>query len=275
MNRRNIAFNYTLPLLVLIAILASLSSCSSRKEIVYFQDVSRDTIIEGVAPKQIVIRPNDRLLIMVNSRDPKLADMFNIPYVSRQIGMSSKMTYGQNQGMLGYTVNENGDIDFPQLGQIHVAGLTRSQCAAKIKNDLISEGFVNDPTVTVEFMNTEYSVLGEVTAPGRYMVDRDNLTILEALAEAKDLTIFGRRDNVKVIRTDDDGRQSTYLVDLTNIEELQKSPVYYLQPNDVVYVEPNNTRQRQSTVNGNNVISTSFWLSLASLLTTVAVLVFK
>ncbi|MCM1520607.1 MAG: polysaccharide biosynthesis/export family protein [Lachnoclostridium sp.] len=275
MNRRYIDINYTLPLLVLIAILASMTSCSSRKEIVYFQDVSRDTIIEGVAPKQIVIRPNDRLLIMVNSRDPKLADMFNIPYVTRQIGMSSKMSLGQNQGMLGYTVNENGDIDFPQLGEIHVAGLTRSQCAAKIKSDLISGGLVNDPTVTVEFMNTEYSVLGEVTAPGRYMVDRDNLTILEAIAEAKDLTIFGRRDNVKVIRTDDDGRQSTYLLDLTNIEELQKSPVYYLQPNDVVYVEPNNTRQRQSTVNGNNVISTSFWISLASLLTTVAVLVFK
>lgn len=269
-------------IIAVFSILMSSASCSSKKEIVYFQDITTDTLFNTVQPKQLVIRPNDKLSIIVNSRDLQLADMFNLPYVSRQMGRSSlasskgnTLNYSQNQGVLGYSVDAKGDIDFPVIGSIHVAGLTRSQCSAKIKDLLISKGLVMDPTVNVEFLNTEFSVMGEVAGPGRYNLDRDNLTILEAISAAGDLTIYGKRDNVKVIRTDDDGKQHTYLVDLTSINDIHRSPVYYIQPNDVIYVEPNSTRQRQSTVNGNNIRSTSFWISLASLLTTVAVLIFK
>lgn len=266
---------------ILIASLG-FTSCSSSKDIVYFQDINSDSILTAVAAKQLTIRPNDKLSIFVNSRDMQLADMFNIPYVTRQMGRSSlssssdnTLNYSQNFGMLGYTVDAKGDIDFPVLGNIHVAGLTRTECSAKIKNLLISKGLLKDPTVNVEFLNTEFSVMGEVVAPGRYNLDRDNLTILEAISAAKDLTIYGVRQNVRVIRTDRDGKQSTYVVDLTSIDKLRNSPVYYIEPNDIIYVEPNTTRQRQSTVNGNNIRSTSFWISIASLATTVAVLVFK
>lgn len=272
----------TTAIIAALSLALSSASCSSKKEIVYFQDITSDSIASSVSPKQLVIRPNDKLSIIVNSRDPQLVDMFNLPLVTRQLGRSSlpssranSSINNQYHGLVGYSVDTKGDIDFPVLGMIHVAGLTRAQCAEKIKNLLISKGLVMDPTVNVEFINTEFSVMGEVMAPGRYDLDRDNLTILEAISASGDLTIYGNRKNVKVIRTDETGKQSTYLVDLTSIDNLRTSPVYYIQPNDVIYIEPNSTRQRQSTVNGNNIRSTSFWISLASLLTTVAVLVFK
>ncbi len=272
----------TAVIIAAVSLVLGSASCSSKKEIIYFQDITSDSIATSVAPKQLVIRPNDKLSIVVNSRDPQLVDMFNLPFVTRQLGRSSlpssranSSINNQYQGLLGYSVDAKGDIDFPVLGMIHVAGLTRTECADKIKNLLISKGLVMDPTVNVEFLNTEFSVMGEVAAPGRYDLDRDNLTILEAISASGDLTIYGNRKNVKVIRTDESGKQATYLVDLTSIDNLRTSPVYYIQPNDVIYIEPNSTRQRQSTVNGNNIRSTSFWISLASLLTTVAVLVFK
>ena len=123
-------------------------------------------------------------------------------------------------------------------------------------------------------MNLGIAVMGEVNRPGRYNIDKDNITILDALSLAGDLTIFGKREKVLVLRRED-GRQRVYGVNLCSAEYLYSSPVYYLQQNDVVYVEPNDTRARQATVNGNNVRSTSFWISLTSLLTTIAVLIFK
>ena len=116
--------------------------------------------------------------------------------------------------------------------------------------------------------------MGEVKTPGRYQIQRDRITILEALGMAGDLTIQGKRENVKVLREECDG-QRVYTIDLTSAESVYKSPVYYLQPNDVVYVEPNEMKARQSTINGNSVRNVSFWMSLASLLTTIAVLIFK
>ena len=123
-------------------------------------------------------------------------------------------------------------------------------------------------------MNLTGSVMGEVNSPGRYSIDKDKMSILEVLSMAGDLTIYGRRDNVLVLRQEE-GEQKVYAVNLASADQLYTSPAYYLQQNDVVYVEPNDTKARQSTVNGNNVRSTSFWLSLASLLTTIAVLIFN
>ena len=123
-------------------------------------------------------------------------------------------------------------------------------------------------------MNLTVSVMGEVNSPGRYSIDKDKMSILEVLSMAGDLTIYGRRDNILVLRQED-GAQKVYAVNLGSADQLYTSPAYYLQQNDVVYVEPNDTKSRQSTVNGNNVRSTSFWLSLASLLTTIAVLIFN
>lgn len=139
---------------------------------------------------------------------------------------------------------------------------------------MIKENLVKDPVVTVEFANLGISVLGEVNSPGRFSIDRDRITILDALSMAGDLTIYGNRSKVMVLRQEGDV-QRVYGLNLTSGEHIYTSPAYYLQQNDVVYVEPNAVKARQSTVNGNNVRSTSFWISLASLLTSVAILIFN
>ena len=173
-----------------------------------------------------------------------------------------------------YTVDSKGDIDFPVLGKLHVQDMTREEVAVYIKKELQSHDLIKDPVVTVEFMNLSVNVMGEVNRPGRYNIDKDHLTILDALSQAGDLTIYGKREKVLVLRNEN-GKQRVYGINLCSADHLYSSPVYYLQQNDVVYVEPNDTKARQSTVNGNNVRSTSFWISLASLLTTISVLIFK
>ena len=225
--------------------------------------------------KAITIRPEDKISIIVNSRDPQLTDLFNLPYVTRQLGQSSN-TYstGTSQGVSVYTVDANGEIDFPVLGKVYVAGMKREEIAVYIKSEWIKENLVKDPVVTVEFANLCISVLGEVNNPGRFNIDRDRLTVLDALSMAGDLTIYGNRYKVMVLRQEGDV-QRVYGLDLTSGEHVYSSPAYYLQQNDVVYVEPNAVKARQSTVNGNNVRSTSFWISLASLLTSVAILIFN
>lgn len=265
-------------LLILLVGVAALSSCGSSKQVVYFQDLKPgETEIKLPEVKAITIRPEDKISIIVNSRDPQLTDLFNLPIVSRQLGQSLRSgasSSGTNQGVSAYTVDANGEIDFPVLGKIYVAGMKREEIAGCIKNELVKENLVKDPVVTVEFANLCVSVLGEVNNPGRFSIDRDRLTVLDALSMAGDLTIYGNRNKVMVLRQEGNV-QRVYGLDLTSGNHIYTSPAYYLQQNDVVYVEPNAVKARQSTVNGNNVRSTSFWISLASLLTSVAILIFN
>ncbi|SEA01468.1 polysaccharide export outer membrane protein [Alistipes timonensis JC136] len=249
------------------------SSCATPK-IAYLQDMQPGTAKEVLNTTEIRVRPEDKISILVNSKDPLLANLFNLPIVSRQIGTTSSASSSNSQGISGYTVNKDGNIDFPVLGPVHVAGMTREEIAAHIKNELISQDLVKDPVVTVEFMNLTVSVLGEVVHPGRFNIDKDRLTLLDAISMAGDLTVYGKRDNVLVQR-DENGKKVLYKVNLNSGHDLYSSPVYYLQQNDIVYVEPNSVRARQATVNGNNIRSASFWMSLASLLTTITVLIVK
>lgn len=256
-----------------------LVACSTPARITYFQDLRPgESEQQVVAATEIKVRPGDKLSIIVNSRDPQLTQLFNLPYVTQQIGRGSTSTSSSSnatsQGVSGYTVDEEGMIDFPVLGKIEIAGKNREEIAAFIKEELLAKNLVKDPVVTVEYMNLCISVLGEVASPGRYSIDRDKVTLLDAISMAGDLTIYGKREKVLVL-CEENGVQRMYGVNLCSAEHLYTSPVYYLRQNDVVYVEPNNVRARQATVNGNNVRSTSFWISLASLLTTIAVLVFK
>lgn len=251
---------------------AALFSCGSPKEINYFQDIPYETTIKMVESQQIKLRPADKISIVVNSRDPQLTALFNLPTITRYIGSGITSVQGQYASL--YTVSPEGNIDFPTLGAVHVAGLSRSEVATKIKNQLISSDLVKDPTVSVEFQNLVVSVLGEVRSPGRYLIDRDKYTVLDALAQAGDLTINGVRKNVTVLRNEDN-MQKVYKIDLTSDSSLVSSPAYYLHQGDYVYVQPNDKKARESTVNGNNILSTSFWISLASLATSVAVLIFK
>lgn len=253
----------------LVGLLFLLSACSTTRQTNYFQDLYPGESEQKVLfPLEIKVQPDDQISIMVSSRDPQLTSLFNLSIMSQQ-GSS-----GSSRGLSGYMVDAQGEIDFPVLGKIHIAGKKRSEIAAFIKNELISGNYVKDPVVTVEFMNLTISVLGEVNHPGRFNIDRNQMTLLDAIGMAGDLTIYGRRDKVLVLR-EENGTQRTYGINLCSASQMYSSPAYNLQQNDVIYVEPNTVRARQSTVNGNNVRSTSFWISLASLLTTISVLVFK
>jgi polysaccharide export outer membrane protein len=160
------------------------------------------------------------------------------------------------------------------LGSINLQGKTRDEVATYIQAELVSHDLVKDPVVIVDFLNRGVSVLGEVAKPGRITFDRDRITILDALAEAGDLNITGKRTDVLVMRRVGN-QELTYRVDLTNSESVLNSPAYYLQQDDVVYVSPTDVRKRQTTANGNSPLTPSFWISILSLLATVAVLVFN
>ena len=144
------------------------------------------------------------------------------------------------------------------MGKINVAGLTRWQVSDKVRNELITRNLLKDPVVTVEFLNFKVSVIGEVTKPGTYSITGDKITLLEALSLAGDLTIYGRRDKVSVVR-ELNGKRNIYFVDIRSVD-LFNSPAYYLQQNDVVMVEPNKVRAGQSTV----------WVSMGSFGVTIA-----
>lgn len=252
-------------------------SCSTPTKIAYFQDTAgRDTTIH-LTQSTIRLQPGDMISIIVNTKDAESSGILNLPYVTSRLGASSREGGYTNSQMSGYTIDPNGDVDFPMIGKIHLAGLTRSEAAALVKKKVMEAHYATpefNPVVTVEFMNLGISIMGEVSRPGHFALNKDNLNILDALSMAGDLTIHGNRENVRVIRTEGDV-QRTYNVDLTSAEATLNSPVYFLKQNDIIYVEPNEVRMRQSTVNGNNVRSTSFWISLTSLLTSVVTLIIK
>lgn len=265
----------------LLAVLLLMASCATNKKISYFQDiaVSIDTTGAMRLPPDITIRPDDKISIIVNSKDPELTALFNLPYVARILGQTTEYLGNSNQGASGYIVASDGTIDFPVLGRISIAGMTRSQVAEYIKNQLITQNLVIDPVVTVEYVNLQFSVMGEVKTPGSYKITHDRVTLLDAISQAGDMTINGRRDNVLVIRPDTTGKMYAYQVDMRSFEDVVNSPVYYIHQNDYIYVEPNKKKANESTVNANTVNSASFWISVTSLLsslaTTISVLVKK
>ena len=238
------------------------TACTSTKKIIYLQDVVPLKQQEIEQKYEVIIHGDDLLAIMVNSRDPELALPFNMPMVSYQLGSNA----GGQQRVLGYLVDTNGNIDFPILGEIHVEGLTRMQLTELIKNKLIEGDLIKDPIVTVQFLNFKISVMGEVGRPGSFTISGDRITLLEALSMAGDLTIYGRRDR------ENNGKRTILFHDLRSAD-IFNSPCYYLQQNDIVYVEPNKAKSGQSSINQNNSIGV--WVSVISLLTTIAVLIFK
>lgn len=244
------------------------ASCSTPKDVTYFQDAS-ETVVPLAGEGHIEIEPGDRLSIIVKSKDPALSELYNLTVNTNRLGMASVSP----EGMSSYIVGKDGMIDFPVLGSMKVAGMTRSELAGFITGELRA-GHVRDAVVSVELLNASFSVMGEVKQPGRIPIDKERLTILEALSLAGDLDIQGRRDNVSVIRQEEDGVH-TYRIDLTNMRDVAQSPAYYIKQDDVIYVEPNDVKKRQTTVNGNNVLSWGFWVSVASLLTSIAVLIVK
>lgn len=244
-----------LPYLLLLIGCLVISSCASKKEMIYFQgDAASTTLYEQAVPK---IQLNDMLIVNVSSANMKAAEAFSSGETSRSM---SNPTAAPNV----YTVNDDGSIELPLAGKVRVAGLTRTQAVDIIKERL--KPFIIDAGVNVSYANFKVSVIGEVASPGTFTLASDRITILEAVALAGDLTIQGKRQNVLVIR-EADGQKNTFSVDLTTKEVLD-SPVYYLAQNDVVYVEPNNAKIQSSVINYTAFLSVaSIIISLITVLT--------
>lgn len=252
-------------------------SCSSTKDISYFQDLRPGTehVLPAVTP--IKLQPDDKITIIVSTSDARLNSLYNLPVAETRLSSSDsngKATMTSSGNVSPYTIDSQGDINFPVLGKLHIAGMNREEVAEYIRRELISRDLAKNPIVTVEYLNLSVSVMGEVSSPGLYNFNSDNFTILEALSAAGDLTIYGKRDNVRVLR-EENGKQKVYELDLNSGDLLTQSPVYYLKQNDVIYVEPNATKARMSTPNGNSALTPTFWISIASFVTTIAVLIVK
>lgn len=257
--------NNLIKCLVFVSLVVAAVSCGSSKtykNINYMQDVQRDTIMSMKSSEGILVQPKDMIAIVVSHRDPELAAMFNLSNATYQAGAETRTTGNSTYRLLGYSVDNNGDIDFPIVGKIHVSGMNRWEVAQTVKNELESRNLLRDAVVTVEFMNFQISVLGEVARPGTYNIAGDKINLMQALSLAGDLTIFGRRDNIQVTR-EENGRRHIYVVDIRD-SDLFNSPAYYLRQNDIIYVEPNKVRAGQSTINENSFRSVSFWTSLVS-----------
>ncbi len=251
-----------------LATLLLLASCKSEEKIVYFQDVQSGDVFSTQAIQTLKLQSGEKLSIVVTSAaTPTLATQFNLPLQTLQAAGSNSTS---NQ-ITPYIIDENGCIDVPIIGRISIAGLTRSEAAAKIQT-MLRDGHLRDAVVTIQHYDQYVTVLGEVKSPGRVSITRENITLLEALGAVGDLTIQGRRDQVTVIRQEG-GETKTYVVDLRS-KSVFDSPVYNLKQNDVVYVAPNRKRAAESTNNENSVNSLTTWLSVSSVLISLGILIF-
>ena len=246
------------------------SSCAAQKEISYLQDIPADYSMDIKQQQDAKIQSGDWISIMVNSKDMELIRMFNLPIVSNSMVGDGIYSGGSNR-LSGYLVDDNGYIDFPQLGIIEIKGLTLTQLSVLIKKKLICDGYVKDPVVTVQYTNFKISVMGEVQHPGIFSVSTGRISLFEALSMAGDLTIYGKRGNVKVIR-EKNGIRNIVNLDLRS-KQIFDSPYFYLHQNDVVYVEPNKVKAGQSNINQNRTLGT--FASITSVLITLSVLIFK
>ena len=256
---------------------ALLYSCSTPKDIAYFQDAAA---LNGMAlqmEQQFRLRPEDKINIIVNSSNPLLEQQFTL--TAKTNGNSSlgadvkpETTAGGISGgngmLLAYTVDEQGTIDFPLLGKIRVEGMTRGEVASYIKGRLVERELVSEPIVTVEYVNLSVNVLGEVGKPGNVPITKDHFTIVDAISRAGDMTINGNRRAVMVNRNVD-GVNEVHYIDMTNMQQALLSPAYYLQQNDLVYVVPNNKKKRESTEMGNTFHTPYIWLSIATFITSL------
>ena len=243
-----------------------LTSCGSVKDIAYLQGEDLLKKMEVTDTLSLKIQKDDLLDINVSCPDQELLSPF-LRYSSEFNGAGG-IGAGNSSG---YLVELDGTINFPLLGQIKVAGLTRRQLIDLVQNRLEKEGFIKNSVVTVRFLNFRISILGEVNHPGTYSISSERITLFEALSLAGDLTIQGRRNRVAVIR-EKDGVRTILYHDLRS-RDVFLSPDYYLKQNDMVYVEPNRVRAEASVQNQYTNIGT--WMSIISFLASMSVLIFK
>nr|MBU3862042.1 polysaccharide biosynthesis/export family protein [Flavobacterium sp. MC2016-06] len=241
-------------------------SCASRQDVVYYQNIDSMNTQQNSSTYEVKIQSDDLLMILVSADDPEVAIPFNLKTYSISGNSKLDVTRGQETVQL-YLVDQSGSIEFPIIGKLKVGGLTRTEILQLLQNKL--SNYIKNPIINLRIMNFKVSLQGEVNLPGTYPINSERVTLIEALSMGKDLTIYGRRDNILVIR-ETNGVKSYNRVDITKSDFIN-SPFYYLAQNDVVYVEPNKTRVNSSAVGPN----TSVIISAVSILVSLSVLIFK
>lgn len=240
-----------------------LFSCAARKDVVYYQNIDNLASSEKVNTYEIKIQPDDLLMIIVSAEDPESAIPFNLTTASVPT-IGANMAVGQ-QSLQTYLVDHSGFIDFPVVGKLAVGGLSRSELMDLLTVKIAQ--YIKNPIINIRRMNFKISVQGEVMSPGTYNINSDRVTLIEAISMARDLTIYGKRDNILIIR-EVNGVKSFNRVDITSADFIN-SPFYYLSQNDVVYVEPNKVKINGAAIGTN----TGVIISITSLLITVITLI--
>ncbi|MGO4770128.1 polysaccharide biosynthesis/export family protein [Flavobacterium sp. W22_SRS_FK3] len=251
---------------ILFIVLGLFFSCASKKDIVYYQNIDAINTSQNIASYEVKIQPDDLLMIIVSAEDPEIAIPFNLSTISTQNSSNLQLATGQ-QTIQSYLVDRSGNIEFPVLGKLQVGGLSRTEVLQLLKDKV--GVYIKNPIINLRITNFKISLQGEVNVPGTYSVASERVTLIEALSMAKDLTIYGKRHNILIIR-EMNGVKSYNRVDITKADFIN-SPFYYLAQNDVVYVQPNNVKVNASAVGPN----TSVIISAVSLLITISVLLFK
>jgi polysaccharide export outer membrane protein len=253
---------------LLFVAIYGLTSCASSKNVAYIQNSNMVDLSESAFLYDARIMPKDVLTITVNTVNPEASAPFNLS-VPTSFNNQTRSTYSQPI-LQTYLVSNDGTIEYPVLGVLNVGGLTKAACEKMIHDKIVP--YLNakeNPVVTVRMSNYKISVLGEVNRPGMFTVSNEKINIFEALAQAGDLTIYGVRNNVKLIREDAKGKKEIYTLNL-NDASIINSPYYYLQQNDIIYVEPNKVKAQNSGIGQ----STSLWLTSTSILVSLASLLY-
>lgn len=254
-----------LPILALAMVLI-MDSCQTSKQIPYFQNIDSISLAASKGLYDARIMPKDLLTITVHTSDPLASSPFNLS-VSNTVGATGQLSSG-NGSLQGYLVDNNGEINFPIVGKMHVAGLTKNECETLVESKIAPYLSKNEhPVVTVRMASYRVTVFGEVGSPKVIPVSTEKMSIIEALASAGDLSIYGKRKNVLLIRESATGEKSAHRLDLTDANVIN-SPYFYLQQNDVIYVEPNSVKAKNSGIGS----STTIWFSFISIVTSVAAL---
>ncbi len=249
-----------------LAVMAISTSCTAYKGVAYLQDSQKfETKEIATEMYDARIMPKDLISITVSTTDPEASIPFNLTVPSTLTTQNKYLT--SQPSLQQYLVENDGTIDFPVIGEITIGGLTKSETEALIK-DKLKEYLKEEPIVNVRMTNYKISVLGEVSRPGTFTISNEKVNIFEALAMAGDLTVYGLRDNVKLIREDANGVRKVVELNLNNSDVIA-SPYYYLQQNDLVYITPNETRSRDADISTSKTI----WLSITGTLVSVATLV--
>jgi len=250
---------FFLPFTLLLFGILIFTSCNNSKKITYFNDVKDTTFYSSTTEKQTPFEPNDIISVTISSLNAEASVPFNMQ--NSNVSRSTTVTGSSNESG-GYLINSDGTIDLPILGSVKAAGFTKDQLKDNITNLILSKKLLINPIVDIRYLNYEVTVLGEVAKPTVITVPNEKISLLKAIGLAGDLTIYGKRKNVLLIRQQN-GKKITRHIDLTS-GDFFNSPYYYLEPNDVVYVAPNNQKAAIATRNP-NILPIS--LSLISVIT--------